>query len=241
MMKKIYFISDIHLGYGSKEADIFREKKLLNFLDEIQADCSELYIVGDLFDFWFEYRRVVPKGYFKILNKLSEFVESKIVVHYLIGNHDCLLRDYFETEIGIKVYRDCIEREILGKKFFIHHGDGLSNNDTGYKILKAILRNKFNQWLFSLVHPDFGMWLGSYSSNRSRRYTSKKDYGKKDGLIEYAQKKIDNGYDYVVFGHVHRLVKMNIGSGTYINLGDWIKFFSYGTFDGTEFIIKQLI
>ncbi len=241
MMKKVYFISDIHLGYGTKEEDIIREKKLLDFLTGIKEDCSDLYIVGDLFDFWFEYRRVVPKGYFKVLSKLSELVENNIRIHYLIGNHDCLLRDYFEKEIGITIYRGEIERDILGKKFFIHHGDGLSSNDTGYKILKTILRSRLDQWLFSLVHPDFGMWLGSYSSNKSRRYTSKKDYGKKDGLIEFAQKKIDSGFDYVIFGHIHRLVNMKINSGTYINLGDWIKFFSYGQFDGNDFKIKQLI
>lgn len=239
-MKKVYFISDVHLGFGNKEQDINREKKLLYFLDNIKNDCLELYIVGDLFDFWFEYRRVVPKGYFKTLSKLSELVDNNIPIHYLVGNHDCLLRDYFEKEIGLKIYRDKIEKEILGKKFFIHHGDGLMNNDTGYKILKAILRNKFDQWLFSLVHPDFGVWLGSYSSNKSRRYTSKKDYGEKDGLLEYATKKISEGFDYTIFGHIHKLLKIQINKGYYINLGDWITFFSYGEYDGNDFILKQI-
>jgi UDP-2,3-diacylglucosamine hydrolase len=239
-MKKVFFISDIHLGFGTKQEDLFREKKLIEFLENIKNECSELYIVGDLFDFWFEYRRVVPKGYFKVLSKLSDFIENGIPIHYLVGNHDCLLRDYFEKEIGLKVYWNEIEREILGKKFFIHHGDGLLKNDTGYKILKAILRNKFNQWLFSLVHPDFGVWLGSVSSNKSRSYTSKKDYGKKDSLLEYATKKIEQGFDYVIFGHIHKLVKIQINSGYYINLGDWINNYSYGVFDGNEFNLKQL-
>lgn len=239
-MKKVYFISDIHLGFGTKEEDLKREKKLLSFFDNIMGSCSELYIAGDLFDFWFEYRRVVPKGYFRVLSKLSEFVDSGIKVHYLIGNHDCLMRDYFEKEIGLKMYRDEISTEIFGKKFYIHHGDGLAQNDTGYKILKAVLRNRFNQWLFSLAHPDFGMWLGSRSSMKSRRYTSKKDYGKKDGIFEFAHRKIEEGFDYTVFGHAHKIVNMKIKNGYYINLGDWISFFSYGEFDGESFNINQL-
>jgi UDP-2,3-diacylglucosamine hydrolase len=236
----IYFVSDIHLGFGSKEEDMVRENRLLEFLDLIKKDAEILFIVGDLFDFWFEYRRVVPKGYFKVLSKLNELATTGIKVNYLIGNHDCLIRDYFETEVGLKIFRNEIITEIAGKKFFIHHGDGLVKNDTGYKILKAILRNKFDQWLFSLVHPDFGMWLGTHSSQKSRNYTTKKDFGKNDGLEEFAKKKINDGFDYVITGHVHKLVKKEINTGYYINLGDWINYYSYAVFDGKELLLKTL-
>ena len=239
-MKKVYFISDIHLGFGSKEENVKRETRFIDFLDDIKHDCSDLYILGDLFDFWFEYRKVVPKGYFLTLAKLYEFKKSNIKIHYLVGNHDCLLKDYFEKEIGITIYWKNIEAEILGKKFFIHHGDGLSNNDTGYKILKRILRNKTNQYLFSLVHPDLGIFLGTYFSKKSRNYTSKKDYGEKDALYLFAKKKIEAGFDFVILGHIHKLVMTNIDSGTYINLGDWIKHYSYGSFDGVNFLLKQV-
>jgi UDP-2,3-diacylglucosamine hydrolase len=239
-MKQAYFISDIHLGFGSKEEDTKRENRLLTFLDEIKHDCSDLYILGDLFDFWFEYRRVVPKGHFRTLAKLYEFEKNNIKTHYLVGNHDCLLKDYFEKEIGIKIYWESIEVKIFEKNFFIHHGDGLSNNDTGYKILKKILRNKTNQYLFSLVHPDLGISLGNYFSKKSRHYTSKKDYGEKDALYLFAEKKIQAGFDFVILGHIHKLAMTNIDSGTYINLGDWINHYSYGSFDGTNFLLKQV-
>jgi UDP-2,3-diacylglucosamine hydrolase len=239
-MKKDYFISDIHLGFGSKEEDSKRASRFIAFLDEIKHDCLELYILGDLFDFWFEYRRVVPKGHFLTLAKLYEFKKININIHYLIGNHDCLLRDYFEKEIGMKIYWKSIETKIFGKKFLLHHGDGLSNNDTGYKILKKILHNKTNQYLFSLVHPDFGIWLGNYCSKKSRNYTSKKDYGEKDALYLFAKKKIQAGFDFVILGHIHKLANINIDSGTYINLGDWVKNYSYGSFDGINFSLKQV-
>jgi UDP-2,3-diacylglucosamine hydrolase len=238
-MPNTYFVSDIHLGFGTKADDLKREKIFLKFLDLVKKDADKLFIVGDLFDFWFEYRRVVPKGYFKVFTKLNEIIGANIEIQFLVGNHDCLIRDYFEKEIGLKVFRDEIISNINGKKFYIHHGDGLSNNDTGYKILKSILRNKFNQWLFSLVHPDFGMWLGTFSSRKSRSYTSKKDYGFSDGLYEFAKKKIGEGYDYVILGHVHKMISEKINNGQYINLGDWIKYYSFAVFDGTELLLKQ--
>jgi UDP-2,3-diacylglucosamine hydrolase len=236
----IYFISDIHLGFGSKQEDIHREKKFIEFLEAAKKDAEIIFIVGDLFDFWFEYRRVVPKGYFNVLSKLNELSKSGICINYMIGNHDCLIRDYFEKEVGLNVYRNEIITELSGKKFFIHHGDGLTKNDTGYKILKAILRNRFNQWLFSLAHPDFGMWLGTYSSQKSRNYTTKKDYGRNDGMEEFAEKKINAGFDYVIMGHVHKLIKKEIKHGFYINLGDWIKYYSYAVFDGEELTLKTI-
>jgi UDP-2,3-diacylglucosamine hydrolase len=238
-MNNIYFISDIHLGYGTKENDNIRETNLLKFLDHIKKDAGILFILGDLFDFWFEYRNVIPKGYFKTFAKLKELIENKIEIHYLIGNHDCLIRDYFEKEIGIKVYYDEIVKEINSKKFYLHHGDGLSKRDLGYKILKAILRSRIDQWLFSLIHPDFGIWLGKYSSKKSREYTSKKDYGPTDGLYDYARKKIDEGYDYVIMGHIHEMIFEKINNGYYVNLGDWIENYSYAVFDGKNIQLKK--
>jgi UDP-2,3-diacylglucosamine hydrolase len=239
-MNNVYFVSDIHLGLGSREDNKKREELFVKFLDSIKIDAHALYIVGDLFDFWFEYRRVVPKGYFNVIAKLYELSKRKIEINYLVGNHDCLVRDYFEVEAGMNLFRIEIVKEIAGKKFYIHHGDGLSRKDFGYKMLKTILRSRFNQWLFSLVHPDLGIWLGMFFSKKSRGYTKKKDYGPVDGLSEFASKKISEGYDYVIMGHVHNMINKKIGAGYYINLGDWITNFSYAVFDGKTLQLRKI-
>jgi UDP-2,3-diacylglucosamine hydrolase len=238
-MPNIYFISDVHLGYGRKEEDRIREQYLLKFLDSIKDSADILFILGDLFDFWFEYRHVVPKGYFRTLAKLKELTENNIEIHYLIGNHDCLIQNYFEKEIGMKIYHKYIIKEINNKKFYLHHGDGLSKRDLGYKIIKAILRNKFDQWLFSLIHPDIGIWLGKLSSKKSRTYTSKKNYGPTNGLYEFARSKINEGYDYIIMGHIHKMIYEKINDGYYINLGDWIENYSYAFYDGENIHLKK--
>ncbi|HEY5125320.1 MAG TPA: UDP-2,3-diacylglucosamine diphosphatase [Ignavibacteria bacterium] len=234
-----YFISDVHLGFGSREVNREKEKILIRFLEEIRKDAKEIFIVGDLFDFWIEYRQVVPKGHYRLLTKISEIVESGIKINYFSGNHDFWRGKYFKAEFGIEIINVPIEIEIKGKKFFISHGDGLSFNDTGYKILKKILQNRVSQFLYSWVHPDIGIWLAKKSSSTSRDYTSQKDYSKKDGMTEFAEQKTNEGFDFVIFGHRHFPLRKDFQNGTYINLGDWIRNFSYGVFEEGKFTLAR--
>jgi UDP-2,3-diacylglucosamine hydrolase len=235
--KQYLFISDIHLGLQSKEVEEEKEKLLVNFLEFAESNCDELFIVGDLFDFWFEYKRVYQKGYFRTLTALKNLTDKGIKVHYFIGNHDFLHRDFFEKEIGAIMYTDAVNFSLYGKRFFIGHGDGMVENDMGYKILTWVLRNRVTQWMSSMLHPDFGIWLASRTSKSSREYTTKKDYGEVDGLFEAAKKKIDKGSDYVIFGHLHKKVFAKYNKGSYINLGSWLDEPCYGIFNKEGFKI----
>jgi UDP-2,3-diacylglucosamine hydrolase len=240
-VEKVYFfISDIHLGLQDKAEEDEKEKKLINFLKFAETNCDELFIVGDLFDYWFEYRRVYQKGFYRTLSSLKDLSERNIKFHYFIGNHDFLHRDFFEKEFSAIMHLDALSTELNGKKFFIAHGDGLVSNDTGYNIIKWILRNRFFQWLYSLLHPDLGIAIASKTSKSSRVYTEKKDYGEVDGLFESAKKKIDEGFDYVIFGHLHRRLIVNYNQGTYINLGSWLDKPCYGVFRNEKFEITEL-
>lgn len=237
-MRKSYFFSDAHLGAGTKEEDRDKERSILQFLELVRNDGDELFIVGDLFDYWFEYESVVPKGYFRLFAKLADLSEAGIKLTYLAGNHDFWLKTYFHDQLGMQIYPDPIERVIQGKRFYIHHGDGLLRGDTGYRILKGILRNKVNVLLFSLVHPDLASRIARWSSHKSRQYTSKRVY-EGDDMTTFAEQKISEGYDFVVMGHNHVPCKRNIGSGVYVNLGDWVRERSYAVFDGTSLELKS--
>lgn len=237
MAKVYFFISDIHLGLLAPEKEKEREKVLVRFLQQAKNEASELFILGDLFDYWFEYRRVVQKGYFKTFNALAELIDSGIKVHYIIGNHDFMHRDFFEKEIGAQINYNPLSVSLDDKKFYLAHGDGLVKNDTGYRILKKFLRNKFLQKLFSLIHPDLGIWLASTTSKKSREYTSNKHYGIIDGMFETAKEKIDEGYDYVMFGHSHERAFNVYKNGHYVNLGTWLDEPCYGKFSQNKFEI----
>lgn len=237
MTKTYFFISDIHLGLESPEREKSKEEKLVGFLKFAETECDELFILGDLFDYWFEYKRVIQKGFYKTLSALASFSESGKKIHYFIGNHDFLHVDFFEKEIGAKLYPDSYSAVLNGKKFFMAHGDGWVKNDTGYKILKKILRNSFLQKTYSKIHPDLGIKLASASSRKSRGYTSQKNYGETDGLLETAGLKIEEGYDYVLFGHSHQRASVDINGGRYINLGSWLERPCYGKFTNNFDII----
>lgn len=240
-MEKVYFfISDIHLGLQDKAQEEAKEKKLVSFLKFAESNCDELFIVGDLFDYWFEYRRVYQKGFYRTLTALKSLSERNIKFHYFIGNHDFLHRDFFINEFGAIMHHDGISIELNSKKFFIAHGDGMVSNDTGYDILKWILRNKFFQSLYSLLHPDLGIGIASKTSKSSRVYTDKKNYGEIDGLYEAAKKKIDEGFDYVLFGHLHKRIWQAYKKGNYINLGSWLDKPCYGVFKNQKFEIVDL-
>jgi UDP-2,3-diacylglucosamine hydrolase len=234
-----YFISDVHLGVGSKVDEKDKENILLRFLEEIKSDAKEIFIVGDLFDCWIEYKQVVPKGHYRLLNKFYEISEKGIKISYFAGNHDFWKGRYFKDEFGIDILHNPVERTIEGRKFYISHGDGLSYKDTGYKIIKKILRSRVSQFFYSWIHPDIGVWLAKKTSASSRDYTDKKDYSEKDGMRDFAIKKINDGYEFVIFGHRHRPLIKDIGNGTYINLGDWIKHFSYGVYKDGKFTLAK--
>jgi UDP-2,3-diacylglucosamine hydrolase len=238
-MKNIFFFSDVHLGLQNKQLEKEKERRLLSFLNHVEQHGEQLFIMGDLFDYWFEYQYVIPRGYHHVISKLGMLVEHGIKVHYVAGNHDFWLRDFFPNDLGIPVFKDPFGIELRGKKFFLHHGDGLALRDTGYRILKKILRNPINIFLYSKVHPDWTAPLAHGSSHKSRQYTGDKDFGETDGMILFAKNKIDHEqYDVVIMGHRHRPASQNIGSGQYINLGDWITFNTYAEFDGTSVELK---
>lgn len=232
-----YFVSDLHFGLLGREEEIDRERKFVEFLEYCKTNTNKLFILGDLFDYWFEYKRVIQKGYFRTFTALQDLVENNIEVHYFIGNHDFMHRDFFEKELGVIVHEDVIDIELDEQKFFLGHGDGLVANDLGYNILKKILRNKSLQKLYSLFHPDFGIWLASSSSKKSRDYTTEKSYGEIDGLYEAAKKKIDEGYDFVLFGHSHIRRNEIYKDSHYINLGTWLSRPCYGKFKNNKFSI----
>lgn len=237
-LQKVYFFSDAHLGLGSRQEDHQKEQRLIRFLDFIQHDAGQVFIVGDLFDYWFEYKSVVPKKYFRLFSKLAALTERHIRVSFIAGNHDFWVKDYFRDELGMEVHLNPLEMDIYGKRFLIHHGDGLLKDDIGYRILKKILRNKLSIFLFSLIHPDITGWAARWSSRTSRQYTNTRTY-EESGMVEFAARQLENGFDFVVMGHNHVASHQKLGPGVYVNLGDWIFENTYAVFDGKTLELKK--
>lgn len=244
--KKIFFVSDAHLGTPSHHQSLKREKLLVKWLDEIKPHAEEIYIVGDLFDFWFEYSKVIPKGFARILGKLAELSDAGIPIHIFTGNHDMWMKGYLENELNIRVYHNPLVKTIKGKKFYIAHGDGLGPGDYGYKILKLIFRNRLCQFLFKWIHPDIGIAVADYWSKRSR-YVSAEGLIKpflgedKEWLVLFSRQLLGKEhYDYLIFGHRHLVLDIPLDNNSrFINLGDWLTSFTYAEFDGERFEIKQ--
>jgi len=236
--KKIYFLSDFHLGAPDAASSLIREKKICRFLDSIKANASTIFIVGDLFDFWFEYSTVVPKGYVRILGKLAELTDSGIAVHFFVGNHDMWMKNYFQKELNIPVYFEPKEFVFNNKKILIGHGDGLGPGDAGYKMMKKVFRNPVCQWLFGILPPYFGIGLANYFSRKSRAKTGAVDEvflgDDKEWLIIYCRDILKKEpFDYFIFGHRHLPIDFSLNdSSRYINLGEWIKYYSYAVLDG---------
>jgi len=243
--KKIFFLSDFHLGAPNYADSLVREKKVVAFLNNIKDEAAEIFIVGDIFDFWYEYKTVVPKGYTRILGKLAELTDAGIPVHFFVGNHDMWMKDYFQTELNIPVYFEPKVYEWNGKIFYIGHGDGLGPGDYGYKFIKKIFRNRLCQWLFGQLHPTWGMGLANYLSRKSRAKTgSSEDHflgEENEWLITYCKEMLDkHHYDYFIFGHRHLPIDFALNDNSrYINLGDWIQYFTYAVFDGTKVDLKK--
>jgi len=232
----VYFISDVHLGLGSRAEERAKEDLLLRFLDYALPTAAGLCIVGDLFDFWFEYGTVIPKGFHRTLSALQEYTDAGVPVHYLAGNHDFWMGDFFPSELGVRVYAGPVELLLGGKRVYLHHGDGLAHNDLGYRLIKPILRNRWSIRLYRWLHPDLGVPLARGSSHSSRQYTAGKKYGEGEGMAAFAAGKIRDGVDIVVMGHRHTPELVAMEGGTYVNLGDWITHRTYGTL--TEGVIS---
>ncbi len=244
-MKKIFFASDFHLGGSDKMASRARERKIIAWLRQIEQEAEAIYLVGDVFDFWFEYQHVVPKGFVRLLATLAEFVEKGIEVHIFVGNHDLWIKEYLSDEIGLIVHQQAYEVQLHKKRFFIAHGDGLGPGDYKYKLLKKIFTNRVCQWLFRWLHPDLGMKLALFSSTKSRESQHEPDFflGKdKEWLLQYANYKLKQQADinYFVFGHRHLPldVLLDNQSSRYINLGDWINYCTYLEFNGIDIQLK---
>jgi UDP-2,3-diacylglucosamine hydrolase len=247
--KKVYFASDFHLGIPDHDSSLIREKMLVRWLETIRADAEAIYLMGDIFDFWFEYKQVVPKGYVRLLGKLAEMTDSGIPIHIFRGNHDVWAFGYLHKEAGIQIHRHAEVIEYHGKKLFLAHGDGLGPGDYGYKFLKKVFAFKPNQFLFKWLHPDLGTAMGLFFSHRSRlaniakEKTVNKDRPlEKEMLYQYALRKTEQlpEIDYFIFGHRHIpiLTKLN-EKASLIVLGDWITHFTYGVLDEGKMELKK--
>lgn len=238
--KKIYFLSDFHLGAPTPEASLIREKKIITFLSNIQDKAEEIFILGDLFDFWFEYKYVVPKGYVRILGKLAEISDTGIKIHFFVGNHDMWMKNYFQQELNIDVYFNPKEFTYNNKKFLIGHGDGLGPGDNGYKFIKKVFRHPVSQWSFGMLPPVIGMGLARYFSRKSRAKTGEANeifLGEdKEWLVTYCNERLEKEHsDFFIFGHRHLPLDIKLNEKSrYINLGDWIRYFTYAEFDGNN-------
>ena len=243
--KKIYFTSDHHFGAPTKEASKPREKKFVKWLDHIKKDAQVLFILGDLFDFWFEYKYAAPKGFTRVIGKLAELSDEGIDIHFFVGNHDMWMRGYLEQEVNMKIYYKPREFNINNKKFYIGHGDGLGPNDKGYKRLKKVFKNSFFNWLYRWLHPDLGIRFAQYLSLKNKLISGSEDLkfvGKEqEWLTQYARKKLkENHYDYFIFGHRHLPLEIELSLGSvYFNLGDWITHYSYGSFKNDTFTLDK--
>ncbi len=235
---KIYFASDQHFGAPTATASFPREQKFIAWLDTIKKDADAIFLLGDLFDFWFEYKTVVPKGFVRVLGKLAELRDAGIPIYFFVGNHDLWMGDYFTKELNIPVYHDNQEFTFNGKSFLIGHGDGKGPGDKGYKRMKKIFTNPISKWLFNWLHPDIGVKLAQYLSVKNKLISGAEDVkflGKEnEWLVQYCNRKLNSKhYDFFVFGHRHLPLEIELTTTSkYVNLGDWIGYFTYGVFDG---------
>jgi UDP-2,3-diacylglucosamine hydrolase len=243
--KKVYFLSDFHLGAPDEKASRIREDNIVRFLQTAKNDAAAMFIVGDIFDFWFEYKEVVPKGFVRLLGCLASISDAGIPIHIFTGNHDLWMQDYLTKEIGASVYFSAKEFTFSGKQFFVAHGDGLGPGDEGYKFLKKIFTNPICKFLFRWVHPDLGIKLANFFSSQSRLKTGSSDEiflgEEKEWLIIYSKELSQtNKANYFIFGHRHYALDLKISENArYINLGDWIRSNTYAVFDGEDLQLKK--
>lgn len=245
--KNIYFASDFHLGSPSRKESLAREKRIVEWLNIIEKDAQEIFLLGDIFDFWFEYKNVIPKGYSRFLGKLSQLCDQGIVIHYFYGNHDAWDNGYFEEEIGLICHTEPTVFSINKKVFFLGHGDGLGKGDLGYKFIKKVFSHPLSRKLFGAIHPKFGFYVAQTSSHKSRsadlkpstkrqELEAKKDQNLKEFILQRLQ---TNPYDYFIFGHRHFPCVSSIEHAIYLNTGDWVQYHTYIQFDGEKAELKE--
>lgn len=242
--KKIYFVSDVHLGAPALKDNRERELLFARWLDEIKPTASALFLMGDIFDFWYEYKKVAPRGFTRILGRIASFSDDGIPVHFFTGNHDLWVYDYLPEETGAIVHRNEFITELHGKKFYLAHGDGVDPDDKGYIFLRKIFTNKFMQWAFSRLHPNLAFKLAhkwSKSSRLAKMGVEEEFKVNNEGMYKFAESFLQKELvDYFIFGHRHLMLNIDIGkSSRFILLGDWINNFSYGVFDGGNFELKR--
>ncbi len=242
---KIYFASDFHLGAPDYKSSRQREKKIVSWLDEIRKDAAEIFLVGDLFDFWFEYKHAIPKGFVRLQGKMAEIADAGIPLHVFTGNHDMWMFDYLPKELGIQLHRKPIRRTLAGKEFLIGHGDGLGPGDHGYKFIKKVFASPVSQWLFARLHPNLGIQLANYWSGTSRKANRDEDEKFKGEEMEwlaiYCKEYLKKEHiDYFIFGHRHLPLDLEVGKNSrYINLGEWMNYQTYAVFNGEELELKE--
>lgn len=237
--KKIYFASDFHLGVPTHEKSLAREKRIIKWLESVEHDAQEIFLLGDVFDFWFEYKNAIPKGFVRLQGKIANLTDNGIKVHWFLGNHDMWIFDYIPKELGVELHESEIECTFNGKLFYIGHGDGLGPGDNGYKIVKKIFRAKFFQWCFARLHPNLGIGMANFWSRSSRKKTGDDDsifYGDKEMLVQYCKEKVkQKNYNFFMFGHRHYPMDIKISdTSRYINTGDWFEKDTYAVFDGEK-------
>lgn len=237
-MEQIYFISDIHLGADTEEKEKIKKERLLNFLTSIYQKADFLYIVGDLFDFWFEYRHTVPKMCLKLMSKLNLLVESGTEIRYLVGNHDLWLGDFLQKEINVRIYHEPLTVTHNKLNLYIAHGDGFAKSDIGSRVLKRIFKNRVNIFLFSLLHPDLGIPLARLLSSKGKE---RGENSFEDDYRNFAISKMNQGIDGVILGHIHKPLIEKINSNFYINLGDWVRNFTFLKLSGKEFQLRAWV
>lgn len=243
--KKIYFASDNHLGAPTRQQSLPREKKFVAWLDEIKSDAAAIFLLGDLFDLWMEYKTVVPKGFTRTLGKLAEISDSGIPIYYFVGNHDLWMNGYFEEELNIPVFHKPQQFTFNNTSFFIGHGDGLGPGDKGYKRMKKVFTHPVSKWFYRWLHPDWGVRLAQYLSVKNKMISGDEDIKflgeDKEWLVQYAKRKLEKEhYDYFVFGHRHLPLEIDLNrKSKYVNLGDWISYYTYAVFDGEQLSLEK--
>ena len=244
--KKIFFASDNHLGAPNAEKSLTRERVFVHWLTQIEHEAAAIFLLGDLFDFWFEYKKVVPKGFTRTLGTLAKIADKGIPIYFFTGNHDLWMEGYFEEELGITVFKKPQQFLLGNHSFYIGHGDGLGPGDKGFKRMKKVFTHPLSKWLFRWLHPDVGVRLGHYFSVKNKLISGDEDQhflgNDKEWLVQYALRKLETAhFDYFIFGHRHLPLEINLTENSkYINLGDWIVYFSYGVFDGETMHLEYL-
>lgn len=239
--QKAYFISDHHFGLDAKVPSKERERRFINWLDQVKNDAGVIFILGDMFDFWYEYKEAVPKGFTRVLGKLAELTDAGIPIHFFVGNHDLWMRDYLTKELNIPIYFEPQIFTINQTNFYLGHGDGLGPGDTKYKLLKKLFTNPLAQWAYRWLHPDIGLKLAKYLSQKNKLISGEYDqtfHGEDNEWLflyakEYLKKRPD--IQYFIFGHRHLPLELPLNKqAVYYNTGDWLTYFSYINFDGEK-------